>query len=179
MKKTRKRIQKKHKEERHMNQQQGFISQHGVLTLVLALLAVAAAVAAAVVAVAVWLSRRSKSSGGKSKSDTGGKPAPKETPSPYALLAEKNRLEQCMASVAGGKTGLVMLLDAIQNSPYTVEQNDVKRVAFRHKQASLREYMAEYDALFAKVPALPEEDRGRFIRTQDWENYQKLLKEQA
>lgn len=89
------------------------------------------------------------------------------------LSHHMSELEQKMAGVAGGKTGMVMLLDMIQNS----SEGDVSldRERYRDLQEKLRGYMEEYDALLRQVQALPEGERLK--PSEKIRQYRRLLDE--
>lgn len=94
------------------------------------------------------------------------------------LLARKFALEQQMAGVAGGQTGMFVLLDMIENCP---AGGDIERYrdSYRSKQKKLRGYMDEYGALLAQAAGLPEEERSRFVPEEELGRYRILADAQV
>lgn len=129
------------------------------------------AAAGAVIAALIWgmrLRRRSLK-GEKAAAKT------KEESSFPEILAQKCRLEQEMAGVVGGKTGMAMLLDMIQGSAPEGGQKDFYRENYRRKQVLLGQYMKEYDELLKRGSALPEKERSRLAPAGECEQYRMLL----
>ena len=154
-----------------------FTQHKGLLIFCLVALGVVLAVAV----IRAVLARRSGGPKGGKKNDgqapAGEERPPKETLDPYALYAEKGRLEQRMAYYAGGKTGVVMLLHMIRSAPDSQTEDDAKRVSFRMKQEGLRQTVERYNELLKKAEGLPPEERARFVPTDSLEQYLELLRE--
>lgn len=99
------------------------------------------------------------------------------TVSYQALFAKKRELEQRMASVTSGETGLFMLQELMRDSEGSP---DVQyREAYRIKQDKLRGYMKDYRALLKQAEGAPEEERGRLRPVEGLERYQELLDEKV
>ncbi len=90
------------------------------------------------------------------------------------LLARKFALEQQMAAIAGGQTGMFVLLDMIRNCP---AGGDVERYrdSYRSKQKKLQGYVEEYGLVLARAANLPEEEKARFVPEEDLHRYKMLV----
>ena len=97
-------------------------------------------------------------------------------PSASELFRQKCELEQKMASVAGGKTGLIMLLDTLRNDPAC--DASLYRDSCLAKQAELKRCIDEYDALLRQTAALPPEERLRFAPPEELAQYRQLLEQE-
>lgn len=94
-----------------------------------------------------------------------------------ALYARKRELEQRMASVTGGDTGLFMLLEMMRDAASDGRQDSHYREMYRMKQDKLRGYMKDYRALLKQSEGAPEEEKRRFAPKEGLEQYQELLDE--
>lgn len=118
-----------------------------------------------------WKSRRQKTS---SVTEI---PKPRQVPkvSAQELFVKKCELEQKMAGITGGTTGMFMLLDMIRGSEKEGKGADQYRKRYRDKKEKLRVYMAEYRELLKQAASLPEEEQGRFVPHAGIQRYQELL----
>lgn len=91
------------------------------------------------------------------------------------IFSQKCGLEQKMAGVVGGKTGMAVLLDMIQGAVSDEGQKDFYRENYRRKQVLLGQYMHEYEELLKKGSSLPEKERSRLAPVGEWEGYKALL----
>ncbi len=114
---------------------------------------------------------------------TGRRSAPEERPVPpkplasgQELLAKKFALEQQMAGVAGGSTGMFVLLDLIRECPAGGDRERY-RESYRSRQKRLQGYVEEYRRILAQAEALPAADRSRFVPDEELERYQMLAEE--
>lgn len=143
------------------------------MILLLVLLGAAAALAIGAVCAVLW--RGGAGSGKQAPPNPLVSPVP---PAPRAsvgeLLARKFALEQQMAAIAGGQTGMFVLLDMIRNCP---AGGDVKRYrdSYRSKQRKLRECVEEYRSLLGQAAGLPEQERARFVPEEDLDRYKMLM----
>lgn len=112
---------------------------------------------------------------------TGRRSAPEERPAPpeasgQELLAKKFALEQQMAGIAGGSTGMFVLLDLIKNCPPGGD-GERYRESYRSRQKKLRGYVEEYRRILAQAAGLPAAERSRFVPDEELERYQMLAEE--
>ncbi len=105
------------------------------------------------------------------------KPGP--TVSYQTLFAKKRELEQRMASVTGGETGLFMLREMMHDAASKGMLDIQYREAYRMKQDKLRGYLKDYQELLKQVEGAPEEERGRFKPEEGIDRYQELLDEKV
>lgn len=96
-----------------------------------------------------------------------------------ALFARKCELEQRMAGVTGGETGLFMLRKMIRDAASEGSSDTQYRVTYRMKQDKLRRYMKDYRALLKQAEGAPEEEKRRLEPDEDLERYQELLDEKV
>lgn len=140
------------------------------MVFVVVCLGAAAALATAVVLGAVLAVRM-----------TGRRSAPEERPAPpeasgQELLAKKFALEQQMAGIAGGSTGMFVLLDLIKNCPAGGDRERYKE-SYRSRQKKLQGYVEEYRRILAQAAWLPAAERSRFVPDEELERYQMLAEE--
>lgn len=89
------------------------------------------------------------------------------------LLAKKFALEQQMAGIAGGDTGMFVLLDLIRDCPAGGD-SERYRDSYRSRQKKLQGYVEEYRGILAQAEGLPSEERSRFVPDEDLKRYQML-----
>lgn len=115
-------------------------------------------------------------------------PKPEETaksiapkaPSFRELFAQSCRLEQNIAGVVGGETGLASLLAAIETCEIERDEDNIYKIAYRSKQKKLAEYMEEYRKLEAKAAQLPVDERARVLfSAENYKVYQTLLNQKV
>ncbi|MDE7243492.1 MAG: hypothetical protein K2O18_05875 [Oscillospiraceae bacterium] len=132
-----------------------------IVIVLLRALAIALPVALAIALARYWRSRKIN--------------AGRMIPAPPGLFRQKCELEQKMASVTGGKNGLIMLLDTARHGP----ESDARlyRENCRAKQAELKGYLDEYDALLRQAKTLSVEEQLRFVPPEEIAQYRQLLDE--
>lgn len=125
-----------------------------------------------------WLTGRTKPAPGPQippKTQPVSKPVP---PVSYQVLfAQKGELEQEMARVTGGDTGLVALREMIRDAASEGWPDSQYREAYRVKQDRLRGYMKDYQALLKQAEGASEEEKVRFTPNECLAQYQELLDE--
>lgn len=131
------------------------------------------------IAVVVSILRRS---GGLTGDPVPGEPQPAapEAPSFQELFAQSRRLEQDIAGIVGGDTGLARLLGAIETCRIERDEDNIFKITYREKQKKLAKYMEEYRELEKKAARLPADKRARVLfAPEDYETYQILLNQEV
>lgn len=131
-------------------------------------------VAVAVVIMAIVLGGYVAGRTKRRRSEAKRRPVPPEpAASGRELLAKKFALEQQMAGIAGGSTGMFVLLDLIRDCP---AGGDSRRYqdSYRSRQKKLQGYVEEYCGILAQAEGLPPEERSRFVPDEDLERYRML-----
>ena len=101
------------------------------------------------------------------------------TVSYQALFAKKRELEQRMASVTGGETGMFMLREMMRDAASEGRPDIQYRETYRMKQDKLRGYMKDYRVLLKQAEGAPDEEKGRLRPVEGIERYQELLDEKV
>lgn len=91
------------------------------------------------------------------------------------LFKQKSELEQKMAKLVSGGSGMVVLRDKLNNISGDDQGIDMYRESYQNKQKKLKEYYVMYCDVMKKAELLPENAGDHFAPLRNEKLYQELL----